>query len=112
MTELYTFKAKPGVWLTHPNRDETGVCVGRIVRLYYPWKGDTIYCDRECCKITDPEAIMMSGYYGPEAPKFIRHIVASPTHYDPVPFRSSSGKDGLFWCMDCGRLGVVEEVPA
>lgn len=108
MTELYEFTARPGVWNPHPNKDNTGDCFGRIMRLYYPWKGDTIYCMRECCKSTDPEEIMMSGNHGA---KYIRHIVASPTHYDPVPF-GRKPNDGLYWCMDCGRVGTHKEVPA
>lgn len=99
---LYIFKAKPGVWLDHPNKDYTGNCFGRITRLFYPWKNDTIRCMRDCCKTTDPEDIMMAGYNAHDV-KELHHIVASPTHFDPTEF---------YWCLDCGRVGIRQEVPA
>ena len=93
MTELFVFESIGASWLPHHNKMGTGLCYGRIFRLFYPYKWESIYCKRPCCGISDEEAHMDN----PEARAGDPRIVATRDNFTHTDF---------YFCVDCGRVGI------
>lgn len=89
---LYEFKVKDNVHVQHPAVEQgstyKGMCLGRVMRLAYPFGWDQECCKRECCQAKPAED-------DPEGGPMVWFTRSAWNYID------------LYYCMDCGRIGTI-----